>query len=180
MPLSKQRYLIAIPKGTDAPSGLGVSDKPSLARSFPASPFGELGANANEVITKIFLEKVQGEGLGPNAPRERDETFWPNDADAPDPNYGKAPNLLEVRTDQPGDPSSPYAPNITSPTDGIDPKSQSTAAGVAVIESLVNSNIAGNGSPWQEKDGTNKPSQAAKIVSSQTLMNLQYGSSKPI
>jgi len=155
------------------PPGLGGSDAASIQKSFPASPLGQAGDD--DVITKIFMQKVMGDG----GQKEYDPAFWGNAADAPDPNYGGAPNFLEVSTLNAGDPSSPYAPNIVSPTQGVDPLSKNPQAGVEAIQSLENAGIAGNGSPWPEKEGTNKPDQAAKIVSSQTLTNLQFGSSKP-
>ena len=176
MALNRGRYLVAIPRESETGPGPGVSDKASLQKAFPASPFGELGASANDVITQVFLERVLGEN---GFQREYDSTLFT--ADQVGINYDNSPNLAEVRTTEAGDPSSPYAPNITSPTQGVDPLSQNPDAGVEVITRLGDVGIVGNGVPWPTKTGTNQPNQAAQTISSQTLTNIvgKFGTSDP-
>ncbi len=176
MALNRGRYLVAVPKESPIGAGPGVSDKASLQKAFPASPFGELGSSADDVITQTFLERVLGEN---GFQREFDATLFT--ADQVGINYDNSPNLAEVRTSEAGDPSSPYAPNITSPTQGIDPLSQNATAGEEVIARLTDTGIAGNGVPWPTKTGTNEPNVAAKTVSSQTLLNIvgKFGTSDP-
>ena len=174
---SRGRYLIAVPSEPINPVGLGVSDKASLLQAFPASPFGELGAEADKVITEVFLQRVLGEG---GYQREFDSTLFT--ADEVGINYDNSPNFAEVSTANAGDPSSPYAPNITSPLAGVDPLTQDPAAGVAVIKRLKDTGIAGDGSPWASPAGVNEPSVSARTISSQTLLNIvgKFGKSNPL
>lgn len=176
MAINRGRYLVAVPKESPTGPGPGVSDKASLMKAFPASPFGELGASADDVIAQTFATRVLGEN---GFQREFDATLFTQDEVGI--NYDNSPNFDEVRTSEAGDPSSPYAPNISSPTQGVDPMSQSPEAGQIVIQRLVESGIAGDGSPWPEKTGTNKPDKAARTISSQTLTNIvgKFGTSDP-
>lgn len=169
MALNKNRYLVAEPKNKDSIFDKGKSDTASLQKAFPNSPFGELGDSANNVITQIFLERVTGLN---NFPKEYDVTLFPNGVDG---NYGDAPNIDEVVTGGEGLPGSPYAPNIASPQPGtVDPKTIPASGAEATVAAK------GAGSPWQDKDNTNKPDKASRVISSQTLTNIQLGKSAPL
>ena len=169
MALNKNRYLVAEPKNKDSIFDKGKSDTASLQKAFPNSPFGELGDNANNIITEIFLERVTGYN---NYPKEYDINLFPNGVDA---NYGEAPNIDEVITGGGGLPGSPYAPNIASPQVGtVDPRTIPAAGTEATMAAK------GAGSPWQDKDNTNKPDKAARVISMQNLTNIQLGKSAPL
>lgn len=161
------RYPIATPPRPSQQFGLGTSDAATLALAYPKSPLNQLGADADEVLAGEFLKRVLGEGG--YAP-EFDAVFFPEGVDH---NYGNAPNLDEVEVGGGGKPGSPYAPNIAAPAVGVDP------ASVPEIGVEITNRQKGAGSPFPARPTTNKPDKSSKLISSQTLVNLQYGSSEP-
>ncbi len=161
------RYPIATPPNPGNSFGLGTSNAATLALAYPKSPLAQLGADADQVLVDVFLTRVLGEG---GATTEFDPVLFP---DGVDHNYGSAPNLDEVVVGGGGLPGSPYAPNIASPAVGADPASV-PAIGVEITQQLK-----GAGSPFPARPTTNKPDKSSALISRQTLVNLQFGSSEP-
>lgn len=161
------RYPIATPARPNQTFGLGTSDTSTLALAYPKSPLAQLGADADDVFAGEFLKRVLGDG---GYPPEYDTVFFP---DGIVRDYGNAPNLDEVVVGGGGLPGSPYAPNVASPAVGADP------ASVPAIGVEITNRLKGAGSPFPARPTTNKPDKSSKIIASQTLINLQYGSSEP-
>lgn len=161
------RYPIVTPPIPGQTFDLGKSDAATLALAYPKSPLNQLGSDADQVFANTFLERVLGEN---NAEPEFDKVLFP---DGVDQNYGSAPNLDEVVVGGGGKPGSPYAPNIAAPEVGVDPSS------VPAIGVEITNRLKGNGSPFPARPTTNKPDKSSRVISGQTLVNLQIGSSEP-
>jgi hypothetical protein len=160
MPSHKQLMVNGVPSSL---FGSGRSDKPNLQRTFPSSPIyrGEL---SDSILLAQYRDLVQ---IGPI--NDGGHTFGTQDM-----NYSKSPNLDEVRVGGGGLPGSPFAPNIASPADGADSPQSIPETGVEATETAQGGGAAFVG------DGIPSPSNASRVVSSQTLGSLTLGSSAPI
>jgi hypothetical protein len=138
-------------------------------KAFPASPIhsGELTA---ESLKAKYIELVQGPVVNDGG-----HTFGEIGRD-----YGDAPNLDDVEVGGGGLPGSPYAPNIASPSDGVNPRSI-PESGVEVTAAAK-----GSGDPFNAPAiGTNagglpNPQASSANVSRVTLGTLgAFGTSTP-
>lgn len=158
MPTHSQ-WTVEVPTTTQ---GNGHSDTAIHKSSFPSSPFhnGELTA---EGLKRQFAELVQSADFNDGG-----HTFGQLDRD-----YREAPNLNDVEVGGGGLPGSPYAPNIASPTEGLDPTTI-PSSGVEATE-----RSRGQGSPFPG-DALASPDASAATVSAQTVLgSLSYGRSAP-
>jgi hypothetical protein len=148
---------------TPTARGLGSSDSANLQKAFPASPISSGELTDEKVIQdgqRLLIEGVVNDG---------GHTFGTFDRD-----YPESPDLAQVEIGGAGKPGSPYAPNIASPGEGMNPASI-PESGVAATE-----NAKGTGSPFPG-DGLESPKPAAARISKQTIGvgKLKYGSSEP-
>lgn len=148
---------------TPTARGLGRSDTTNLQKAFPASPI-----HSGELTDEKILEDAKKQ-LIDGAVNDGGHTFGTFDRDYPD-----APDLSEVEVGGGGLPGSPYAPNIASPGEGMNPASIPDS-GVAATEAAK-----GSGSPFPG-DGAQSPSASTAVVSKQTIGpgKLKFGSSEP-
>ncbi len=161
-----QQWTVTVPttEQTNGSSGTSIHQK-----AFPSSPIhsGELTA---ETVKAKFIELVQGDSINDGG-----HTFGEMSRD-----YTEAPNLDEVVVGGGGLPGSPYAPNIASPADGVNPTSI-PESGVEVTQAAK-----GSGDPFMSPvlgmnaQGLPNPSASSQNVSRVTLGTLgAFGSSSP-
>jgi len=138
-------------------------------KAYPNSPIhsGELTA---ETLRTKFIETVQAATVNDGG-----HTFGEVSLD-----YAAAPNLDEVEVGGGGLPGSPYAPNIASPAEGMNPASI-PASGVEVTKMA-----RGGGDPFvapvlgTNSEGFPNPSASSKNIGKVTLGSLgNFGTSTP-
>jgi len=140
--------------------GNGRSETKDLQDMFPGSPIhsGEL---TDEVIQEqgntLLIEGVVNDG---------GHTFGEFDRD-----YTDAPNLEDVETGGGGKPGSPYAPNIASPPEGMNPKD------IPEVGAEVTQRRQGGGGPFPG-DGLASPNKTSKSIAAQKLGSLIFGKSE--
>lgn len=161
-----QQWTVTVPTTEQANGSSGTSIH---QKAFPSSPIhsGELTA---ETLKDTFVELVQSALVNDGG-----HTFGEFNRD-----YVDSPLLDDVETGGGGLPGSPYAPNIASPTDGINPKSI-PESGVEVTTAAK-----GSGDPFAAPAiGTNagglpNPSASSVNISRVTLGSLgSFGTSTP-
>lgn len=143
--------------------GLGRSDTANLQKSFPASPISSGELTDEKIIENAKIQLIDG------VVNDGGHTFGEFNRDYPD-----APNLDDVETGGGGLPGSPYAPNIASPGEGLNPSSI-PEVGVEATE-----NAKGSGDPFPG-DGLQSPKSSTANISRQTIGigKLKLGSSEP-
>lgn len=162
MPTHRQ-WTVEVPTSTQ---GNGSSDTETHQKAFPLSPFynGELNdqgvkAQFNDIVLAANNDGVTNDG---------GHTFGEISL-----NYAGAPNFDEVEVGGGGLPGSPYAPNIASPTDGVNPQSI-PESGVEATQKAK-----GQGDPFPG-DALASPSNTSKVISSYTTLgSLSFGKSTP-
>lgn len=163
MPTHRQ-WIVQVPTSTQ---GNGSSDTETHQKAFPLSPFynGELNddnnvrAQYNDIVMAANNDGVTSDG---------GHTFGEISL-----NYAGAPNFDEVKVGGGGLPGSPYAPNIASPTDGVNPQSI-PESGVEATQKAK-----GQGDPFPG-DGLASPSNTSRVLSSYTTLgSLSFGKSTP-
>jgi hypothetical protein len=164
---SHRQLVVEVPPSERA---LGSSETSAAQASYPASPIhnGELDDN---VVRTFFQEQVI---IG--VVNDGGHTFGEFDRDysgAVDGVEG-SPNLLEVTTDNEGNPlSSPYAPSVASPPGGADDWANQPAT-PEQTESAGRNSLA----PFVG-DGLASPRDTAANISQQTIGSLRKGTSTP-
>lgn len=148
---------------TPTARGMGRSDSANLQKTFPASPISSGELTDAKIIEDGKKQLIDGEV------NDGGHTFGTFNRD-----YIDAPNLEDVEVGGGGLPGSPYAPNIASPGEGMNPSSI-PAIGVEATE-----NAKGAGSPFPG-DGFQSPKVSTANISKQTIGigKLKYGSSDP-
>ena len=141
--------------------GNGKSDTKTLQKAFPSSPIhkGELTDDVirNEGQTLLVDGVINDSG----------HTYGEFDRD-----YSGAPDLeKDVPTGGGGLPGSPYAPNIASPGEGMNP-TNIPAVGAEATEAA-----RGSGDPFPG-NGLESPSKTSTTTSQQKLGSLKFGKSK--
>lgn len=142
---------------------LGKSDTANLQKSFPASPIHSGELTDEKVIEggkKLLIDGEVNDG---------GHTFGTFNRD-----YVDSPDLNDVQVGGGGLPGSPFAPNIASPGEGMNPSSI-PASGVDTTQAAQ-----GAGSPFPG-NGLESPKPSAAKVSKQTIGigKLKFGSSEP-
>lgn len=159
MPTHKQ-LIVEVPTTT---RGNGTASTDGLQKSYPASPIhnGEL---TDEVVKEQFIALVQEGEVNDGG-----HTFGVFDRD-----YVDAPNFEDVETGGGGLPGAAFAPNVASPTEGIDPTS------IPEVGAEVTVAARGGGDPFPG-DALASPSTTSKNISAQTVRigSLQTGTSTP-
>lgn len=157
---SHRQWMVEVPVSV---RGMGSSDRKSLITCFPASPFYN-GEYTDEGMRELGIELLQSAIVNDGG-----HTFGEFNRD-----YVDAPNMEEVVTGGGGLPGSPWAPNIASPLVAFDPTT-------IPEEGSIVTNEARGGGGWGIGDGLDSPSDAAKVVSQQTLKigSLKMGTSAP-
>ena len=138
--------------------GLGAADTANAIKSYPGSPIhnGEL---TPETV------KAQGQDLVDGVTNDGGHTFGAFDMD-----YTDAPDFADVEVGGGGLPGSPFAPNIASPGEGMNP------ADIPEIGVEATEEARGGGSPFPG-DGLASPNKTSKTVSRQKLGSLIFGDS---
>jgi hypothetical protein len=138
----------------------GSSETKNLQDAFPGSPIHK-GELTDDVI------RSQGQTLLTDGTvNDGGHTFGEFNLD-----YVDAPNLEDVEVGGAGMPGSPYAPNIASPPEGMNP-SDIPAEGVAATE-----NAKGSGGPFSG-DALASPSKTSLVTSKQKIGSLIFGKSE--
>lgn len=143
--------------------GMGRADTANLQKTFPASPISNGELTDEKVIEDGKKQLIDGKV------NDGGHTFGEFDRDYPD-----APNLNDVEVGGGGLPGSPFAPNIASPAEGMNP------ASIPDIGVEATENAKGSGSPFPG-DGLQSPKTSTASVSRQTIGigKLKLGSSEP-
>lgn len=143
--------------------GLGSADTATLQKCFPASPIHSGELTDEKIVEAAKTQLIDGEV------NDGGHTFGTFNRD-----YIDAPNLNDVETGGGGLPGSPFAPNIASPGEGLNPSSI-PAVGVEATEAA-----RGTGSPFPG-DGLASPKTSTATISKQTIGmgKLKFGSSDP-
>jgi hypothetical protein len=138
--------------------GLGAADTTNAILAYPGSPI-----HSGELTEEIV--RAQGQDLVDGITSDGGHTFGSFDMD-----YSDAPDFADVEVGGGGLPGAPFAPNIASPGEGMNP-ADIPAVGVEATEAA-----RGAGSPFPG-DGLASPSKASKSVSRQKLGSLIFGNS---
>lgn len=138
----------------------GSSETKNLQDVFPGSPI-----HSGELTDEVVREQGQTL-LVDGTVNDGGHTFGEFDRD-----YSDAPNMEDVEVGGGGLPGSPYAANIASPPEGMNP-SDIPAEGVEATQ-----NARGSGAPFGG-DALASPSKTSKIVSKQKIGSLIFGKSE--
>ena len=141
--------------------GNGRSDTKTLQKAFPSSPIHK-GELTDQVVRDegqtLLVDGIVNDG---------GHTYGELDRD-----YIGAPDLeKDVPTGGGGLPGSPYAPNIASPGEGMNPL-DIPAVGAEATEAA-----RGSGDPFQG-NGLESPSKTSLSTSKQKIGSLKFGKSK--
>lgn len=139
--------------------GLGTADTTNAILAYPGSPI-----HNGELTEEVIL--ATGQDLVDGITSDGGHTFGSFDMD-----YGDAPDFADVEVGGGGLPGSPFAPNIASPAEGMNP-ADIPAVGVEATEAA-----RGSGGPFQG-DGLASPSKTSQTVSRQKLGSLMFGDSE--
>ena len=141
--------------------GNGRSDTKTLQKAFPGSPIYK-----GELTDKIVREEGQTL-LVDGVVNDGGHTFGEFDRD-----YSDAPDLeKDVVTGGGGLPGSPYAPNIASPGEGLNPSD------IPDVGAEATQAAKGSGSPFPG-NSLESPNKTSKNTSEQTIGSLKFGKSK--
>lgn len=141
-------------------AGNGSSDTATLHKMFPGSPV-YTGEMTDDTVTETYTSLLDGINVD-------NGTFGSVNMD-----YADAPDLREVEVGGGGLPGSPYAPNIASPPEGMNP-ADIPAAGVEATQAAK-----GSGSPFIG-NGLTSPKDTSATISKQKIGSLQKGKSTPV
>ena len=140
--------------------GLGKSDFKIHEKAYPNSPVykGELD---DAKVTDTYISLVTDAEVNDGG-----YAFGTVDL-----NYSGAPDLRTVTVGAGGLPGSPYAPNIVTPAEGMDPASMPNG-------NEVTNAAQGSGSPFPG-NGLANPKDTSLVISGQKVGSLRKGSSTP-